>query len=268
MNNSSIYLNFIDDKATIDKPTYNLNFDNFYDNINYNYYHYKNTYSNTYDFTSIFLQIYMADKLLKIIFGSKARWFQLHAVFNIITSYNVLNSVFNIIKNPETGYELCKDNYNSLIIICLHLYHLLVFKNLKFYDYFHHILFVCLGVCVDMKYVKYNQKNLAYVVASGIPGIIEYTTLSLYKNDKITLKNQKAINSYIYNFLRYPFCVFAVGMNYNGYINGYIKDNFYPTIYVNFLLFLNGAIFNYLTLESYFCYKMNNKISYSQKKIN
>ena len=51
------------------------------------------------------------------------------------------------------------------------------------------------------------------------------------------------------------------------YFWGNIK--FYLTVYLNFLLFLNGSLFNYLTLDSYFKYKYEIKraidISYYYK---
>ena len=41
-------------------------------------------------------------------------------------------------------------------------------------------------------------------------------------------------------------------MNYYVYINGLINDNLLIKIYVNFLLYLNGTVFTYLTMDSYF----------------
>lgn len=84
----------------------------------------------------------------------------------------------------------------------------------------------------------------------GIPGAIEYSLLTLYKNDYITKLTQKKLNSYLYNYIRYPMCIYAsfsniINRQYNDII---IQDNIYISIYLNFLLFLNGAIFNYLTI--------------------
>tara|TARA_B100000963_G_C22204711_1_gene484719 strand:+ start:98 stop:496 length:399 start_codon:yes stop_codon:yes gene_type:complete len=120
-------------------------------------------------------------------------------------------------------------------------------------DYFHHIIFVLFGVVPTILLVNTNQIYLGYIACSGIPGAIEYTVLSLYKNNKITLYNQKKINAFVYNFLRYPMCIYGATINllaykYNNIIN---NDNFYVTLYINFLLYMNGCLFNYLTIKSY-----------------
>ena len=136
---------------------------------------------------------------------------------------------------------------------------MLTFKKLNQIDYFHHILFVGLGVLPDMFLIKYNQKYLAYIVASGVPGFFEYSSLTLYKNNLLTLKQQKQFNSILYNFDRLPFCCFAIAMNYNAYLYGFIKDDLLITLYVNMLLYLNGTIFNVLTVASYIRAKDNDE---------
>jgi hypothetical protein len=104
---------------------------------------------------------------------------------------------------------------------------------------------------------------MAYIACAGIPGIFEYGTLSLYKNDKISLLTQKRINSYLYIFFRYPLCVFGVTINYINYNSKILKDNIFITLYLNFLLYLNGSLFTFLTLDSYIRLKNNEKIKNS-----
>ena len=109
-------------------------------------------------------------------------------------------------------------------------------------------------------YVNYNQIYLGYLPCSGLPGIIEYGTLVLYKNDKITLLTQKQILANVYIYIRLPLCIFGITMNYMAVLNGYIKDNIYLTFYINLLLYLNGTLFTDLTVESYY------KIKYTPLK--
>ena len=204
--------------------------------------------------------IFVFDCSLRIFFGSKARWFQLHTLLNIIVVFNILPDVIEIFNNPNMGYRLLDNHTASLNILCLHIYHIIGFRNLGFYDYFHHILFIGLGVIPVIFLIKYNQIYLGYLSCSGIPGIIEYSTLSLYKNNIITLSLQKKFNSYVYIYLRLPLCIVGVTMNYYAYINNLVRDNLLITSYINFLLYLNGTFFTQLTVESYYKIKYSTKV--------
>ena len=127
-------------------------------------------------------------------------------------------------------------------------------------DYFHHIIFVLFGILPTILWVKTNQIYYGYIACSGIPGIIEYGILTLTKNGKISQYKQKLINAFIYNYIRCPMCIYGACTNitmlkYNKILR---VDNIYLTIYINFLLFLNGTIFNQLTLSSYYKHKYIN----------
>jgi hypothetical protein len=247
---------------------FNTNITNFSNNIlvqSFNYY--SNSYYNTYSFLIIMFTIFFCDKLLVYLFGFRARWFQLHSIINSIITFNIFPEFLNISSQnitPYSNFDINIVSYNSsFYIIALHLYHIISFKNLTFYDYFHHILFVVLGVVPSFLYLETNQYVMAYIACAGIPGIFEYGTLSLYKNDKISLLSQKRINSYLYIFFRYPLCVFGVTINYINYNSKILKDNIFITLYLNFLLYLNGSLFTFLTLDSYIRLKNNEKIKNS-----
>lgn len=244
---------------------------------------YKVFYYNSYNFLYILFIIFCCDRCLIITFGNKSRWFQLHSLINLIISVNIYPEFLNIStthvedinNNPYLKLTPLIKSYNSsFYIIALHLYHIISFKNLTYYDYFHHILFVLGGVVPCFFYLETNQYVMAYIACAGLPGIIEYGTLSLYKNEKITLITQKKINSYLYIYFRYPLCLFGVTINYINYNSNILKDNLILTLYLNFLLFLNGSLFSFLTLESYFRILNNrknkeksNSIIYSSKGI-
>lgn len=213
---------------------------------------------NVINFSILLFFTYAFDVTLIKIFGSKARWFQLHCLLNCIVLFNITPSLIKIICNPRNGYELLENHNESYYILAVHLYHVIAFKNLTFYDYFHHILFVFLGVVPVIKYINYNQIYLGYLSCSGLPGIIEYGTLALYKNNKMTLIRQKQILTYVYIYLRLPLCIFGSTMNYIAVLNGYISDNIYLTFYINVLLYLNGTFFADLTVESYYKTKYKN----------
>ena len=165
------------------------------------------------------------------------------------------------LKDGRAPYKLVDNHIPSYFIFYLHLYHLIAFKNLTKYDYFHHILFVGLGVLPDIYFMKSNQKYLAYIVCNGIPGIIEYGSLVLYKNNKISLYNQKKLNSINYLVLRLPFCILTCVYNYIWFNLNMIKDKFWITLYLNVLVYLNGVFFTYLTFDSFYKCKYLNTIN-------
>lgn len=214
--------------------------------------------------------MFFYDYILCYIFGNKARWFQLHAFVNLIITIDILPSIIGIINNIETGYALLTNHTASYYVYSLHFYHVLTFKNLSMYDYFHHALFVGLGTLPAIVFIKYNQILVTYISCCGIPGIIEYGTLALYKNQKISLYRQKYICSLLYIFLRFPMCIFGIATNIIAHNKGYIKDYVFFSIYLNLMLYLNGTIFTYLTLESFYKikYKYSNlKVYCSDKEI-
>lgn len=197
--------------------------------------------------------ILLYDIMLSIIFGIKARWYQLHVLGNSIVTINIFKDTYNLYKDPLNNYKLLTDHFNTNFILAMHIHHILFFK-LNFMDYFHHILFVLFGIIPTLIYIKTNQIYFGYIACSGIPGIIEYTLLSLMKNEKISKYKQKQINTFIYNYIRCPMCIYGACINltmlrYNKILR---IDNIYLTIYINILLFLNGTIFNQLTIASYY----------------
>jgi len=205
-----------------------------------------------YDIISNQVLVLLADVLLTRTFGKEARWYQLHVFGNLMVISNIMNETYSLYRDPFDNYKLLNNHNSSYLILSMHLHHMLFFK-LNRMDYFHHIIFVLFGVVPTILLVNTNQIYLGYIACSGIPGAIEYSVLSLYKNNKITLYNQKKINAFVYNFLRYPMCIYGATINllaykYNNIIT---NDNFYVTLYINFLLYMNGCLFNYLTIKSY-----------------
>ena len=222
-------------------------------NTNNNYFldSYYNDYINTF-FTVVFL-----DCILCIFIGFKARYFQLHTVINLIITVRILPDVINLISNPVSNYKLLENHYESNLILSLHLYHVLISKNLNMIELFHHILFVGFGIIPTIMYIKTNQIYLGYIACSGIPGIFEYGLLTLLKNNIITSNVQKKLTAYLYNYIRCPLALFGCYINYFSWKYNKIikKEIFGMTLYINILLFLNGTVFNQLTLKSYYIKK-------------
>ena len=194
----------------------------------------------------------LIDYILRLLIGDKARWYQIHVIGNSMVLYHILNDTIQLYIDPLSNYKELDNNYASYIILTMHIHHIIFFKLNKM-DYFHHILFILLGVLPTIFLVNTNQIYMGYIACSGIPGIIEYSAMTLYKNNYISLLKQKKIIMFIYNFIRYPMCIYGFTINLlsRNYNNILLRDNIYISMYINFLLYLNGSIFNLMSIESY-----------------
>ena len=90
-----------------------------------------------------------------------------------------------------------------------------------------------------------------YIACCGIPGIIEYTSLSLKRHGLISIYTQKTINYYLYLLLRFPLCTLGVIFNITAYYNKLITDLFFITLYLNLGVLMNAIIFTFLTIKTY-----------------
>jgi len=207
--------------------------------------------------------IYLFDTTLTEIFTDKARWYQLHFIINFIIVINILPDILYIIFDPKNNYQLVDkndvSNYLSNYHICLHIYHIIAFNNLNFWDYFHHVLFAFLGIIPGMIFVNSNQLYFHKIACGGLPGMIEYGSLILYKHDIITKYRQKRLNTILYLFFRLPLCILGAVYNMLAYYNSYIEDPLWITIYVNIMLYFNGTLFAYLTGHSFYKFKYLSK---------
>ena len=206
----------------------------------------KNTYinNNIYDnnisnFIDSFFTIIIIDFILCILLGLKARYFQLHTLVNTIITVRILPDVIKLINDPINNYRILNNNYESMLILSLHLYHILISKKLSYIELFHHILFVGLGIIPSIIFIKTNQIYLGYIACSGIPGIFEYGLLTLLKNNIINSNIQKKYTAYLYNYFRYPLAILGCYTNYFSWRYNKIikKEILFVSFYINIFIF-------------------------------
>ena len=201
-----------------------------------------------------FLIIFLSDKILCKFIGKKARYYQLHTFINLLITFRIFTDIKNFFIDPINAYRLIDNNLDSYLIISLHFYHILIANSLNFIEIIHHLIFVAFGVVPVIFYINSNQIYLGYIACAGLPGVIEYSLLTLLKNNKISLYTQKYCTAYLYNYFRYPLALYGCYLNLTLWrFNNILKnDNLYISIYINILLFINGSVFNQLTLKSYY----------------
>ena len=196
------------------------------------------------------------DFLLCKLFGTKTRWFQLHSAINGIIVLIIWEDIINIFTNPLQSIEVTKSNIDTYFILFLHIYHFFIVNDLTIMDYYHHILFVGCGLLPTLLIKTNNIMRLAWLSTCGLPGCIEYFTLSLVKHNKMCYIRQKNIISHVYNYIRYPITIYCPTVTYIAYCENKLIDyNVCIILYINLILFFNGAFYNKLTVENYVLHK-------------
>ena len=197
------------------------------------------------------------DLLLCLLMGPRTRWFQLHAVINAVIVCIIYEDVIKLYINPIANHKIVTSQIDCYFIIFLHIYHLFISKNITFMDYFHHGLFIGAGFIPALLFYRSNLIRLASFAGCGLPGCIEYTSLVLVKHNKIKSLTQKKYCSYLYNYLRYPLSLYSMITIH--IVHSYDKTsdiNPLLLLYVNFIIFLNGAFYNKLAIENYITHKI------------
>ena len=212
------------------------------------------------DFIIPFISIPIIDITLCRLFGTAARWFQLHSAINGIITYIIWNDVYLLVNDPIKNVKSMISIMELYYIVFLHMYHFLFFKNTKM-DYFHHIIFVGFGTIPIYYLYDKNIIRLTTFVGCGLPGCIEYLTLTFVKNNKLSQINQKRIMTYVYNYFRYPLSIYSISMIYIIHILGYTNNiTNLSIVYITLLIFFNGGFYNKITIENYVLHKYKNNI--------
>lgn len=188
------------------------------------------------------------------------KWYANHAISNLIivlTTFQDSLRLLNCQQNcqnlkPYGGYLYSFSGYNNIELIMvtnmmiLHSYHILLFDNLRFIDYVHHILMMLIiFVAYFMKSGVYMSYFLFFVC--GLPGLIDYSILAL----NVNRKTEKRINTYLNNYIRSPGIIFGLGLMW--------KDTFdicyFYVISSYLVLFWNAMYFNYDVIKNYYSIK-------------
>ena len=192
------------------------------------------------------------DILLIMMLGKTARWFQLHCLVNIIISTIIIEDCINLFITPHKALHYNNNHLDSYYILVLHAYHCISFNKLKKEEIVHHIVFVLMGVVPNIYYSRSNSNKIGYLACCGIPGVIEYGTLTLVKHGKMLAIKQKWIASYMYCFFRQPLALYSVVLNiilYEYNIINYREQSI--CIYNNVLLYINSCYYTYITCTNY-----------------
>ena len=93
---------------------------------------------------------------------------------------------------------------------------------------------------------------------SGLPGAIDYFLLFLMKINVIESRTQKKTYILLSNWIRCPGCVYTSILSIPEMVHYYTVGDYFSlfSLYVsNVILFLNGTIYNYMTIRDYYLKK-------------
>lgn len=209
------------------------------------------------------LFLYLYDNLIAK--RTKGRWFNVHAIGNLIVSISSFRAVIATLNDPINALNTIKWNVGSILSttsvlpICMvnsiHLYHMFAFSNLTKQDYFHHLLFIpCIGIPCQLFSSKIGVLgSYSCFFLSGFPGGIDYFLLYLMKNNYIEKIKEKKWNVFLNKWIRNPFVLFSSFIQYMSYKYGFIENKL--IVLTMIITAYNCIHYNAQSIENYTFHK-------------
>eukprot|EP01130_Rhizamoeba_saxonica_P019147 TRINITY_DN9819_c0_g1_i1.p1 TRINITY_DN9819_c0_g1~~TRINITY_DN9819_c0_g1_i1.p1 ORF type:complete len:245 (+),score=36.32 TRINITY_DN9819_c0_g1_i1:53-787(+) len=149
---------------------------------------------------------------------TKARWFVLHAIFNMIVSISSLSDVYATLSAPASALdEEAYTNWPLYLVISCHIYHMVAFSNLTKDDWVHHIVFVGIISSAGVSGGWGHVTNTYCFFMSGFPGGLDYIMLAAVKQGLMGALTEKDWNARINVWIRGPGCLLSAYALYVSY---------------------------------------------------
>lgn len=187
----------------------------------------------------------LIDFFLTKTLGKTSRWFQLHAVVNIMIMFLVIPDTLEILIRPSLPLPPQSPTVDMALTLVggCHMYHFAI-ETLTPLEIWHHVLFVAMGIPA-LYYFQSQIIALILFTGCGFPGALEYTMLSLVKHNRIRSITQKRVNSWINNYIRGPIGIYSATI-------AYVDIPSSPLVYyICFLIYLNATFFSKMAVENH-----------------
>ena len=200
----------------------------------------------------------------------RTRWYILHVIINMLIVITSIKSVYLTFQNPYTSLNPIKIpsiySYDwffgstsplpTLIVVSGHIYHILFFSTTKS-DIYHHLMFAGIMGTLNMIGDFGNARNIIHFVLSGLPGIIEYVIMSLYKFAYINKKNMRYSITLMHCLLRFPLAIlFAWYFIFQILFNPFIKNPIMMII-ISLLVIINSTQYCFENIRASIRYMSN-----------
>jgi len=141
---------------------------------------------------------------------TKARWFLLHFVANIIIAALCVPDLIFMFSNPLIALAESRFNYwPTSMVFSIHLYHITFFRNLEWVDWMHHTLMVLIGAPLLLMCEMGPIVNVNNFFMCGLPGGIDYAMLFAVKHGYMSTMTEKKYNAAINAWIRSPSLVWV-----------------------------------------------------------
>jgi hypothetical protein len=193
----------------------------------------------------------------------RTRWYILHIFINILCSITSFNGIYYTFKNIHTSLNPVKfakpytkewligptSPLPTLIIASGHLYHMLFYK-ISNSDIYHHLFFAFTMTSINMMGDYGFARNVIPFILCGLPGIIEYIIMSMYKLEFIIKKRMRYYITLMHCVLRLPLGIItAYSLLYQILFNPKVL-NPNLTLIVGILVLINVIQYCYENIKS------------------
>lgn len=189
----------------------------------------------------------------------QGKYYLTHSICNFFIVLLTFNDVITLYQNPFLAAETSLSQYASILTYGLHFYHIIYyFKKLRFDDWLHHILMVCVALPLANYFGSLRILGHSLFYLTGFPGMIDYFLLFLVRNNKIDRMTEKKINRYLNIWIRCPGCIIH---SYIAFLFIFklelVIDKFFVFITI-ILTYWNGVYFMDQIVGNYYIEKIKN----------
>lgn len=197
-------------------------------------------------------------------YNTKARYFLLHGIWNIIITLILLPDMYTTIIDPFHAISLENEptRWPIIFVVAIHFWHCVAYRNLTYDDYFHHGIFVISLCGINFLWEWGYSTNFITFFICGLPGGIDYLMLTAVKHgfmDKIT---EKRWNKILNIWVRAPGCVASAAIVWINWMGG--QTSHIPSIIKIMTIMLtvgNGQYYSKRVVASWAIHENNLKKS-------
>lgn len=187
-------------------------------------------------------------------YHTKARYFSLHGLWNIIISILILPDLYKTIIDPLHALAPGTDfnKWPSILGTVLHFWHCVAYNGLTWDDYFHHFVFAAGFSIITFGWDWGYGTNFLIFFICGLPGGLDYLMLAAVKHGYIEKISEKRINKLLNVWCRGPGCIASACLIWINWMSGQTEHIPVSVKLICILLaFTNGQYYSRRVIESW-----------------
>ena len=186
-------------------------------------------------------------------YHTKARYFSLHGLWNIIITIMIIPDIYKTAIDPLNALTSGNDfnRWPIIMVAVLHFWHCVAYGKLNGDDYFHHILFAVSLCMMNFIWDWGYSTNFFIFFICGLPGGLDYLMLSAVKHDYIHKLSEKKINRILNMWCRGPGCIASACIIWINWMSG--NTSHIPIsmkLFAILLSIFNGQYYSQRVIES------------------